>query len=109
MIPGCNEAMVEIPGGTGEENVTIDYTYDPLYLLTAADYDTGEFFHFTYDVVGNRMTPETHEETNNYIYDIANRLSEVDGVMNRGDDNRILYLMVAGRKPTITPTWAPFR
>ena len=32
-IPGCLEAMVEIPGGTGEVNVTIDYYYDPLYHL----------------------------------------------------------------------------
>ena len=64
MIPGCLEVLVEIPGGVGEVSVTIDYTYDPLYRLTTADYDTGEFFHYTYDAVGNRMTQETHEGTN---------------------------------------------
>ncbi len=41
-IPGCLDATVEIPGGTREVNVTIDYTYDPLYRLTEADYSTGE-------------------------------------------------------------------
>jgi RHS repeat-associated protein len=86
-IPGCLEATVEIPGGVGEVSVTIDYTYDPLYRLTAADYDTGEFFHYNYDAVGNRLTQETHEENNTYVYDIANRLIEVDGVSYTWDNN----------------------
>ncbi|TET34526.1 MAG: RHS repeat-associated core domain-containing protein, partial [Anaerolineales bacterium] len=67
--------------------VTIDYTYDPLYRLTAADYDTGEFFHYTYDAVGNRLTQDTHEGSNTYLYDIANRLIEVDSVVFTWDDN----------------------
>jgi RHS repeat-associated protein len=79
-IPGCLEALVEIPGGVGEVLVTIDYTYDPLYRLTEADYSTGEYFWYTYDAVGNRLTQETHEGANAYAYDIANRLIEVDGV-----------------------------
>jgi YD repeat-containing protein len=79
-IPGCLEATIEIPGGTGEVNVTIDYTYDPLYRLTEADYSTGEYFWYTYDAVGNRLTQETHEATKTYVYDDANRLIEVDGV-----------------------------
>jgi hypothetical protein len=29
-VPGCTETTVEIPGGLGHEEVTIDYTYDPL-------------------------------------------------------------------------------
>jgi len=86
-VPGCLEAVVEIPGGTGEVNVTIDYAYDPLYRLTAADYSTGEFFHYTYDAVGNRLTQETHEGSNVYAYDIANRLIEVDGVSFVWDNN----------------------
>ena len=86
-IPGCLEVLVEIPGGVGEVSVTIDYTYDPLYRLTAADYDTGEFFHYTYDAVGNRLAQETHEGTNAYVYDIANRLVEVDGISFVWDDN----------------------
>jgi len=68
-------------------NVTIDYAYDPLYRLTAADYSTGEFFHYTYDAVGNRLTQQTHEGSNVYVYDIANRLIEVDGVSFVWDDN----------------------
>jgi RHS repeat-associated protein len=86
-IPGCLEATVEFPGGTGEVNVTIDYTYDPLYRLTEADYSTGEYFYYTYDAVGNRLTQETHEGSNTYEYDNANRLIEVDGVTFIWDDN----------------------
>jgi RHS repeat-associated protein len=86
-IPGCLEAQVEIPGGVGEVSVTIDYEYDPLYRLTEADYSTGEYFWYTYDAVGNRLTQETHEGTNTYAYDIANRLVEVDGVPYTWDAN----------------------
>ena len=64
----------------------IDYTYDPLQRLTAADYSTGEAFHYTYDVVGNRLTQDTLAGTNLYTYDIANRLTSVDGVPYTWDD-----------------------
>jgi hypothetical protein len=49
-VPGCLAAAVALPGGGGitEQSVTIDYSYDPLYRLTAADYDSGEYFHYTY-------------------------------------------------------------
>ena len=73
--------------GPGLLIVTIDYTYDPLQRLTAADYSTGEFFHYTYDPVGNRLTQDTLAGTNAYSYDIANRLIEVDGVIYAWDDN----------------------
>ncbi len=86
-IPGCIEDLVPIPGGTVETDVTIDYTYDPLYRLTAADYSTGEYFHYTYDAVGNRLTQETGAGTNTYTYDIANRLTSVDGVAHTWDAN----------------------
>ncbi|GMR11318.1 MAG: hypothetical protein BMS9Abin28_2147 [Anaerolineae bacterium] len=79
-IPGCLEALVEIPGGVGEVSVTIDYIYDPLYRLTAADYSSGEFFHYAYEAVGNRLTQDTLSGINSYFYDIANRLIVVDGV-----------------------------
>lgn len=66
---------------SGEGNPgTIDYTYDPLYRLTAADYSTGEFFHYTYDAAGNRLRQETHEGTNTYNYDAKHRIAQVDGV-----------------------------
>jgi RHS repeat-associated protein len=68
-------------------SVAIDYTYDPLYRLTAADYSTGEFFHYTYDSVGNRLIQETLGGTNAYVYDLANRLTEVDGVAYAWDAN----------------------
>jgi len=87
-IPGCLEALVEIPGGVGGPvSVTIDYSYDPLQRLVAADYSTGEFFHYGYDPVGNRLTQEVLAGTNTYDYDIANRLIEVDGVPYTWDDN----------------------
>jgi RHS repeat-associated protein len=86
-IPGCLEALVEIPGGAGAVSVTIDYTYDPLQRLTAADYSTGEFFHYSYDAVGNRLTQDTLAGANTYDYDFANRLIEVDGVAYAWDDN----------------------
>jgi YD repeat-containing protein len=57
--------------------------YDPLCRLTAADYDSGEFFHYSYDPVGNRLTQETHNSTNLYAYDAANRLMEVDACQQR--------------------------
>jgi RHS repeat-associated protein len=85
-VPGCEAAAVEIPGGFGSTTTTIDYTYDPLYRLTAADYSSGEYFHYTYDAVGNRLTEETHEGSNTYSYDIANRLISVDGVDYIWDD-----------------------
>lgn len=59
---------------------SITYDYDPLYRLTAADYDDGTFFHYTYDPVGNRLTEVTQLGTSNYVYDIANRLTFVGGV-----------------------------
>jgi RHS repeat-associated protein len=65
----------------------INYAYDPLNRLTAADYDSGEFFHYNYDPVGNRLRQETHNNTNIFTYDAANRLIEVDGVAYTWDAN----------------------
>jgi len=88
-LPGCTEVTVDIPGGLGTTELTIDYTYDPLYRLTAADYDDddGTFFHYSYDAVGNRLTQDTLAGTNAYVYDIANRLTNVDGVSYTWDNN----------------------
>jgi len=92
--PTPNETPSETPTPTATPtsaptswNVIIDYAYDPLYRLTAADYSTGELFHYTYDAVGNRLTQETLAGTNEYAYDIANRLAEVDGVPYAWDAN----------------------
>ncbi|MEW6093472.1 MAG: hypothetical protein AB1531_05855, partial [Chloroflexota bacterium] len=86
-IPGCLNASITLPGSLIETNVTIDYTYDGLYRLTAADYSDGTYFHYTYDPVGNRLTHETQTETNTYVYDDANHLVEVDGVAYLWDAN----------------------
>jgi YD repeat-containing protein len=67
--------------------VVITYIYDPLYRLTEANYSTGEFYHYTYDQVGNRLTEEAHLESHDYVYDVANRLSSVDTVSYTFDDN----------------------
>ena len=84
-------ATVTLPGGMGETSTTINYTYDPLYRLTAADYSNGDNYHYAYDAVGNRLQQETSvnslQSTVNYQYDIANRLTDVDNVNYTWDAN----------------------
>jgi RHS repeat-associated protein len=87
MIPGCTTAAVTIPGGFGSTTTTIDYGYDALYRLTSADYSSSEFFHYTYDRVGNRLTQDTLEGTDTYTYDDASRLTSVNGVDYTWDAN----------------------
>jgi RHS repeat-associated protein len=90
-LPGCTQDTVRLPGGAGVGTVTIDYNYDPLYRLIAADYDTGDYFHYTYDAVGNRLTQENAVQglpaTTTYTYDGANRLTSVNGVTYTWDAN----------------------
>jgi hypothetical protein len=43
-LPGCTAGIVTLPGGMGETATTIDYTYDPLYRLTAADYSNDDSY-----------------------------------------------------------------
>ncbi|MFV2044155.1 MAG: RHS repeat-associated core domain-containing protein [Anaerolineales bacterium] len=66
---------------------TISYTYDPLYRLMAANYSSGEFFRYTYDPVGNRLSQSTVAGTNAYAYDAADRLANVDGMAYSWDAN----------------------
>jgi RHS repeat-associated protein len=75
---------------------TINYTYDPLGRLTAADYLNGDYYHYTYDAVGNRLSQTSsvnnQQMTTNYTYDNANRLIQVDDTQVSGttynwDDN----------------------
>ncbi|TLN07178.1 RHS repeat-associated core domain-containing protein, partial [bacterium] len=66
---------------------TINYTYDPLYRLTAADYDNGSYYHYSYDANGNRVTETTVVGTVESVYDAANRLTSVGGVSYTWDDN----------------------
>jgi len=89
-IPGCASAEIAISGGLVYE-VTIDYTYDPLYRLTGADYSNGDGYAYTYDAVGNRLTQESTvydlSSTSTYNYDIANRLADVNGAAYTYDAN----------------------
>jgi YD repeat-containing protein len=66
---------------------TYTYTYDPLYRLAGATYSSGEFFEYTYDAVGNRLSETTHLGTTAYAYDDANRLALVNGVTYTWDEN----------------------
>ena len=74
-----------------ETELVIDYTYDPLYRLIAADYLDGSYFHFTYDPVGNRKI--AYEEVDGkpieteYVYDDANRLIRAGEAEYTWDDN----------------------
>lgn len=67
--------------------VTITYVYDPLYRLTEANYSTGDYYHYTYDAVGNRLTQTTQLSVTSYQYDNANRLVDVNGVPYTWDNN----------------------
>jgi hypothetical protein len=87
-VTGC-DAVTLVPYAYGfdpNEGQTITYTYDSLNCLTAADYDTGAYFHYVYDAAVNRLSEaqksgaDAAEEVNSYSYDIANRLVEVNGV-----------------------------
>ncbi len=71
------------------ETTTISYSYDPLYRLTGASYSgtLTNNFAYTYDAVGNRQTQVVDGTTTSYVYDIANRLTTVNGVMYTWDDN----------------------
>jgi RHS repeat-associated protein len=71
----------------------INYTYDGLNRLTAADYESGTYYHYTYDAVGNRLN-ETRKQNstlpevvNTYDYDNANRLTKVNEINYSWDAN----------------------
>ncbi|MCP3975558.1 MAG: hypothetical protein GY720_13820, partial [bacterium] len=66
---------------------TIDYDYDPLYRLTAADHSSGLYYEYQYDGVGNRTQMSTLMGVTSYVYDDANRLTSVGGVTYTYDDN----------------------
>ena len=76
---------------TGLVQTVITYEYDPLNRLTAADYSNGDYYHYTYDAVGNRLTQTSSAlglpSTVEYVYDDANRLTSVNGVTYTWDAN----------------------
>ena len=77
-IPGCEEDAVTLPGGTGEQEVSIDYTYDALNRLISAEYSNGMAFGYTYDADCNVLTyVETRygqTTVTTYTYDAVNQL-----------------------------------
>jgi RHS repeat-associated protein len=82
------------PIAGGVVTTTLTYTYDPLYRLTRADYSTGEYFTYTYDAVGNRLTqticlgtPTCSPVNSTYAYDESNRLISVNGTAYTWDNN----------------------
>jgi RHS repeat-associated protein len=83
-----NPSFIFIPlEVTAGKVITITYGYDDLYRLTAADYSDGSYYHYSYDSVGNRLTEQTQAGSTNYVYDVANRLTNVNGVSYTWDNN----------------------
>jgi YD repeat-containing protein len=70
---------------SGLSQTVINYKYDPLYRLTEANYANGDYYHYTYDAVGNRLAQTSSVlgllSTVNYVYDNANRVQSVNGVV----------------------------
>ncbi|MHC1733365.1 MAG: hypothetical protein AB9888_15210 [Bacteroidales bacterium] len=56
-LPGCTSAQVVLPGG-GKKQVVIQYQYDALNRLKAAEYDNGLAFRYTLDAAGNTLMAE---------------------------------------------------
>jgi hypothetical protein len=68
LIPGPAPALVPLAAPLPTTHRVISYTYDSLYRLTDAEYSTGEYYHYTYDAVGNRLSLTTHQGVVNYAY-----------------------------------------
>ncbi|RPI91406.1 MAG: DNRLRE domain-containing protein, partial [Chloroflexi bacterium] len=75
--------------GLGQTIIT--YDYDPLYRLTDVHYSIGDYYHYTYDAVGNRLEQTSMvsglSSTVEYVYDDANRLTTSNGVTYTWDAN----------------------
>lgn len=85
--PTFTPTPTPVPSGP----LTIDYVYDPLNRLTEANYSTGDFYHYSYDEVGNRLMQDSNiggqQSVVIYEYDDANRLTNVGGVDYSFDAN----------------------
>jgi len=70
---------------------TINYVYDPLQRLKQANYSNGDYYHYTYDAVGNRLTQNKSiiglVTTDTSVYDNANRMQSVNGLNYNWDNN----------------------
>ena len=72
-------------------STTITYIYDPLQRVKEANYSNGDYYHYTYDAVGNRLTQNKSIigllTTDTYVYDNANRIASANGVNYNYDAN----------------------
>jgi RHS repeat-associated protein len=87
---GPVETVQQVEEGPGRMVLldrTLVYTYDNLYRLTGAAYSTGELYEYAYDPVGNRLQQIINGDTTEYLYDAANRLTNVGGVPYSFDAN----------------------
>jgi len=74
-----------------QRKITLRALHYLLHCLKQANYSNNDYYHYTYDVLGNRETQGKSilgSVTNDtYVYDDANRLTDVDGVTYTWDDN----------------------
>jgi YD repeat-containing protein len=93
---------VRLVASTSVVTTTITYAYDPLYRLTAADYAGGDYFHYAYDAVGNRLTEVTPGGSVSYTCDVARAASrsEAEGQPADGCGGCELHL-VEQRQPAV--------
>jgi len=89
VTPSFTPTFTPTPTGTPIPSgpITINYVYDPLNRLTEANYSNNDYYHYTYDAVGNRLNETTQLTTTNYLYDDANRIETVNGVTYDYDNN----------------------
>jgi RHS repeat-associated protein len=74
------------------QEIVINYAYDPLNRLRQAEYSDDRQFDYDYDSVGNIITRTVELSPGNpitttYQYDIANRLTNVNGQQYTWDNN----------------------
>jgi RHS repeat-associated protein len=79
-------SAMDAPSNPGQDQ-TINYTYDALDRLKSASYNNGLYYGYDYDKVGNRSTETINGVTTSYFYDVANRLSSVNGTNYTWNDN----------------------
>jgi RHS repeat-associated protein len=66
-----------------DDQGTTTYAYDDLYRLTSVTYPGPSTDTYTYDALGNRLT----KNTDDYTYDNADQLTDVEGTTYSYDDN----------------------
>jgi RHS repeat-associated protein len=107
-------------------NVTENYTYDPLYQLTQVTQGATTTESYSYDAVGNRlssqgMSPYAYNSSNEltstpaatFTYDSnGNTLTKVDSsgttTYNWDFENRLTSVMLPGTSGTVSFTYDPF-